>query len=65
MHMFVFPNRFGVTASAAYDCVKRVSLVLSTNLLKLFVKWPSIDRQREISEFYLQHRGFPGKNIFY
>ncbi len=53
-------NKFGITRSCYFNCVEEMSQIVTGDLLRRHIFWPCSERQKEISDYYMQRFGFPG-----
>ncbi len=53
-------DKFGITRSCYFNCVDEMTEIVSGDLLRKHIYWPCSDRQKEMSDYYLQKFGFPG-----
>lgn len=53
-------DKFGITRSCYFNCVEEMTELLSGELLRKHIYWPCSDRQKEMSDYYLQRFSFPG-----
>ncbi len=53
-------DKFGVTRSCYFVCIEEMLNIITQDLLRKHIFWPSADRQKEISDYYYQQYGFPG-----
>ena len=53
-------DKFGFTRSCYFSCVEEMLGIVTGNLLRKHIVWPTCERQKEMSDYYNQRFSFPG-----